>query len=196
VTQRALSYDPAAMRAVRSALLTVLLLCSSGCLVCWGILNPDGSGMLEITFDPPKGATRESLTADFSSAHVAVDSVTLGTDRRAVVRVHFDDITQLSTAPWFAPVSISRTREANDETVRIVLKHTPGKSPDPQADGPRISLTVPGRIIEANKDAEVTDDRVVWRYTMGEFNSGKERELVVRYHASGVSPTARRAGRG
>jgi|SRR5262245_1172199 len=187
---------PPAMRAVRAVPLAVLLLCSSGCLVCWGILNPDGSGMLEITYDPPKGATQESLTADFSSAHVAVESLTLGTDRRAVVRVHFDDVTKLSTAPWFAPVSVSRTREGNDETVRIVLKHAPGKFPDPQADGPRISLTVPGRIIDANKDAEVTDDRVVWRYTMGEFNSGQERELVVRYRASRPSPSERRAGLG
>lgn len=184
------------MRAVRSVALAALLLCSSGCVVCWGILNADGSGMLEITYDPPKGATRESITADFSSAHVTVDSVTLGMDRRAVVRAHFDDITQLSTAAWFRPVSVSRTREGNDETVRIVLKHNPGPPQDPQADGPRISLTVPGRIIDANKHAEVTDDRVVWRYTMGEFSGGKEKELVVRYHASGPSPSERRAGRG
>jgi len=171
---------------VRAALATILAAFLSGCVVCWGILEPNGSGMLEVTYPPPKDATRETVTRDFSSAHVTVDSVTMTDDRNAVVRLHFDDVTKLSTAPWFRPVDISRTRTGNEETLRIVLRHRQGETDNPEADGPRISITLPGRIIEANKDAEVTGNRVVWRYTRGEFSSGKDRELVVRYRAPAV----------
>ena len=156
----------------------------SGCVVCWAILKADGSGMLEVTYEPPQQATEESIAADFSSPHVTVDSVTISPDHKAVVRAHFDDITKLSTAAWFGPVSITRTRERDEESLTIVLRHNPAEPKDPDAEGPRLSITLPGRILAANKDAEVTGNRVVWRYTQGEFSRVQNRELTVRYRIS------------
>jgi hypothetical protein len=156
----------------------------SGCVVCWAILKPDGSGTLELTYGHPPHATEESIRADFSSPHVTVDSVTIRPVNTAVVRAHFDDITKLSTAAWFRPVSITRTRERNEETLSIVLGHDPSEPKDPDADGPQLSITLPGRILAANKDAEVTGNRVVWRYTQGEFGRAQDRQLTVRYRIS------------
>jgi len=176
--------------ALRSLLVTAavvgLSLSLSGCVVVWGILNADGSGMFELTYSPPPDATTESVAAQFNSPHVHVQSVTFNQEHKAVVRASFDDITQISTAPWLGSIAITRTREGSEEVLRIVLNHAKRQTPEEEKDrdGPRISITLPGRIVEANKQAEITSNRVVWRYTRQEFDSESPRELVVRYAIS------------
>lgn len=166
-----------------AALIAALSAWTSGCVVFWGILNADGSGMFELTYGPPPGSTPETVAASFRSPHVTVESATITPDWQAVVRAKFDDITQLSSAPWFGPVTITRTRDGREERLRIVLHHSRSDADDQGREGPRISITLPGKIVEANKNAEMTGNRVVWRYTLAEFNRESPRELTVRYMA-------------
>ncbi len=166
-----------------AAVLAALSAWTCGCVVCWGILNADGSGMFEINYGPPPGATPESVKAQFQSPHVKVESAAITPEGRAVVRATFDDITQISSAPMLGAVSIARARIGREERLSIVLHHSRADADDTGREGPRISITLPGKIIEANKNAEITGNRVVWRYTLNEFNRESPRELTVRYAA-------------
>lgn len=189
MTGRAVSrHEPRAI--VRAAMLAALSAWLSGCLVGWGVLQPDGSGMLELTYTAGEQATEESEAMLFRSPHLTIQSLTIGQGRRAVVRLAFDDVTTLSTAAWFRGATITRSREGREERLHVVIDHERWDVAEEGRPGPRISITLPGRIVEANEPAEVTRNRVVWSYTLAEFLAQTRIPLHVRYVADDAPPFA------
>lgn len=173
---------------VRAAALAALSAWLSGCLVAWGVLEPDGSGMLELTYTAGEQATEESEAMLFRSPHLTIQSLTIGQGRRTVVRLAFDDVTALPTGAWFRGATITRTRDGREEHLHVAVDHERWDVAEEGRPGPRISMTLPGRIVEANEPAEVTRNRVVWSYTLAEFLAKTRIPLDVRYVADDAPP--------
>jgi len=171
-------------RSLRAALVAVSL-GLAGCFEVDATLDRNGSGTLQMTYVPMPHATIDSDKAKFSSPHVTVQSIT-PSEKGTVLKAAFDDVTRLSTAEGFRPVTVRRERVGNGERLRILIQNP---KPVPSSEtGPvsRFAITLPGRVQFANRDAEVRDNRVVWRVPLEQFVSHRFTKLSVRYAAAGA----------
>ena len=162
-------------------------LCLAGCFTADITVGPDGGGTIEYMYLFLPTADIEKEKARFTSPHVTLVSYTpKPSDHTAVVVAKFDDVTKLNTAEGFKYADLSRSRDGDTERMRIVLRNP---NPDPSArdehkDGPRIALTLPGKVIEANRNAEVAGDRVTWRIPVIDFQRTSSLELTVSWTAA------------
>jgi hypothetical protein len=174
--------------------LMVMAVCLAGCFTVEGTLEADGSAKLQLTYVPPRNATLSSEPGRLGSEHVKVDSVRAEPNKGAVAQLRVDDVTKLSTAQAFSSVTVTRTREDGEERLRAVLRNPlERKERDnldkwarehPEAAGPRIALTLPGPVRDANRGATVMDRRVEWRISLVEYVKEDVIELEARYTVS------------
>jgi hypothetical protein len=162
-----------------------LVLCLTGCFTADATLNADGSGTIDLEYIPgQEHATIESETARFTSPHVTVREL-VPREVGAFLRASFDDVTKLSTAEGFSTVSVRRDRKRGEERLRIVIRNlTPKELTEEKHAGPRVSITLPGRVRAANDGAEIEDRRVTWRVPLLEYARRPLLVLSVRYAAS------------
>jgi hypothetical protein len=158
-----------------------LLLAFTGCFTADAKLEADGSGTIDLEYLPAQHATIESETARFSSPHVTVRELV----PRAVgafLRATFDDVTKLSSAEGFSLVTVTRDRKHGEERLRIALRNpTPKEVTEEKHAGPHISVTLPGRVLAANHDAEMSGPRVSWRIPLRQYAARPLIVLSVRY---------------
>jgi len=172
-----------------SALLILSSGCLSGCFTVDATLDPDGAGTIELTYPLLPNAKVEKEKERFSSPHVTLVSYVAKADHTAVVSVKFDDVTKLSTAEGFKQVGVTRSRDGDTERLRILVIN-PNVNPvakDEGKDGPRITLRLPGKVLEANRKAEVAGDRVTWRMPLVEYLRTSALELTVSWAAAAPS---------
>ena len=154
---------------------------ASGCFTADGTLRADGSGTVELTYVPLKHATIDSETARFTSPHVRVLSVE-PQPGGARVRAEFDDVTRLPTAEGFRVLAVARGRRGAREALKIVIRNP---APQPFTDRgepwPRVSLTLPGRVVAATPQAEIANDRVAWRLPIAAYLSRPRTAVSVRW---------------
>ena len=179
------------MRSIRSPrrpFVIGLLFCAlSGCYTLDASLDRDGSGSLTLDYIPPLHATIDSETARYSSPHITVQSVS---PRRggATLKATFDDVTQLSGAEAFKDLTVVRDRKRGQERLRIRMRNpAPKQIRENAADDPRVTLTLPGRVLQANASARIEGNRVSWRLPLNEWARSPVTELKVRYR---VAPPA------
>jgi hypothetical protein len=159
------------MARLRLAALAVLGSLLAGCFTVEGLLRADGSGTVDLTYVPGKHATIDSETARFTSAHVKVQSVE-PVPGGARVRAEFDDVTKLSTAAGFRVVTVVRRRRGGREALKLVVRNPqPKRFEDHGEPWPRISLTLPGRVVAATSAAEIAGDRVTWKIPIAAYVS-------------------------
>lgn len=165
--------------------LGTLLVTASGCFTLDLTLKADGSGSLEYGYPSPgKASTEASEKARFSSTDFTAESVTLAPGKAATVKGTFKDVAKVGNSPVFKGNSASRVRDGNTETLTLVLNN-PDSHPDP-APGmidPKITLHLPGKVLEARPSATatITDQQVVWAMPIKDFYTNKKLELVVKY---------------
>jgi hypothetical protein len=177
----------------RTALLALAVMLCAGCVTVDGTLQADGSGTLEVTYRIPPNTTEAAERARFTSPHVTVKSVVMQPDR-ATVKVAFDDATKLATADVFKTLDVTRTRTGDEEELRVIITN---RNPVPQVrdegrEGPRITLELPGPVKEANRKAEVSGNRVVWRIPFVDYVRNPTTDLLVRYALASASTTTLR----
>lgn len=167
--------------ALRSGALPWLAVVLAGCFTVDATLRPDGSGTIELGYVPGQQATVDSETARFTSPHVKVVSVTPRTPG-AQVKATFDDVTKLSTAEGFAMVTVRRREKKGRERLTIVI-HNPRHQPfkDEGQTPPRVALTLPGRVLAANRDGLISGNRVVWTLPLKEYVEQPSMTIWVRY---------------
>src|SRR5262245_58567264 len=178
------------MRSTRVLLLACLAL--SGCLTFDGVLKPDGSGTVDMTYTLPQGTDEAKEKASHSSDHVTLESFTMSDDKKsATAKLKVDDVTKLSTAEAFKDVVVKRTNEGSDEILSITINNPkPLNIADKSKPGPKINLTLPGAVREANRDGKVSDNKVSWSFTLADFAKEKSLELTVRYAAAEAKDAA------
>jgi hypothetical protein len=100
----------------------------------------------------------------------------------AVAKLSFDDPAKLSTVDLFRHVGITRQREGEDERLTITMKNPLAKQlKDEGKPGPEIRLVLPGKVLEANRNATIDGNRVAWRFTLPEFFKQSVVDLTARY---------------
>ena len=179
------------LRAVAPCALLVGL---AGCFTVDGSLARDGSGRLTLTYFPGRHATRSGETRRFSSPHVTLESLEGSGQAEAVARVRFDDAARLSSAEAFHGVTVTRERAGDSEVLRIAIANDLDPEAkanvaryareNPTAPGPHVTLTLPGRVLAANRGAAVDGSRVAWRLPLDEYVAAPTIELEVRYAVS------------
>jgi len=174
----------------RTALTIVFVALVHGCVTVDGTLEANGSGKFTMTYRCPRNTTEATERGHWTSAHVHVELLQVQTDR-ATVSATFDDVTKLSSADGFSAVTVTRSRDGDDEQLRFVIKNA-NASPDVRDEGrtgPRIALTLPGAVAEANRKGEISGNRVVWQLSFVEYMRSPQTELTVRYRAAATSTT-------
>ena len=162
-------------------LLVPLLACLAGCFTVDGTLKPDGSGTLELTYQVPANATEAGERQRFVSPHVTLDSLTIK-GGSAVAKLHVDDVSRLQTAEMFHTVTVSRAHQDDDMRLTITIKNpNPREIKDEGKPGPKIIIRLPGKVREANHQAQVADDRVTWSFSLAEYMKSPSVDLTVRY---------------
>jgi len=157
----------------------------AGCFTADATLEPDGAGTIELTYPLMPNAQIEKEKARFSSPHVTLVSYTPKPDHTATVSVKFDDATKLSTADGFKQVDVTRSREGDAERLRLLVRN-PNVNPvakDEGKDGPRVTLRLPGKVLEANRKGELAGDRVTWHVPLVEYLRTPALELTVSWVA-------------
>jgi hypothetical protein len=180
----------------RTALLLVALATGlAGCFTVEGTLHADGSGRFHLTYYIQRHATIPDETRRLSSEHVHVDSLQGLGDLRASAEIRFDDVTKLASAETFRRLEVTRTREDDGESLRVVLRNTFDASQrdaiarwareNPDREGPKIALTLPAAVLAANRGAEVDGARVTWRVRLLEYAGADRLKFSVRYFLPG-----------
>jgi hypothetical protein len=174
---------PSGLRGIALGLAAIAV---AGCFTVDASLNADGSGRMELHYIPGEHATVDSETARFTSPHVTVHSLK-PEEVGAVLDATFDDVTKLSTAEGFRLVTVRRKRKPGQEQLRIVIRNPkPKPFKDDGKHRPHITLTLPGRVLGANRDARVAGNRVVWDLPLGDFVERPSVALGVAYAAAGA----------
>ena len=103
-------------------------------------------------------------------------------DMTATVELAVDDVTKLSTASAFERITIARAPQDATEKVTVTIDNV--KSVDIKEDkpGPTFDVQFPGKVVEANRDATVTGNRVKWAFpSLREYAKQRSIDLVARY---------------
>jgi hypothetical protein len=102
----------------------------------------------------------------------------------ARIRAEFDDVTKLSSAEGFRLVTVVRRSHGGREALKVVIRNPePKPFQDKGEPWPRIALTLPGRVLGATPDAEITGDRVVWKIPIAAWVSRPRTAVSVRWSA-------------
>jgi hypothetical protein len=165
-------------------LAVALLVALSGCFTADATLEANGSGTMDLEYIPAPNATLDSERARFTSPHVTVRDL-VPRQVGAFLQVSFDDVTKLSTAAGFEILTVRRDRKHGEERLRLMIRNqTPKELPDDARPGPRITVTLPGRVLAANQDSEASGRRVSWRLPLRDWARRPRVILSVRYAVS------------
>lgn len=159
---------------------------ASGCLTLTSTLRPDGSGTLDMRYRVGEDPTIAAEKPRFVSPHFTIQEFTVDAAKREVHVVGtLDEVTKLSSVPFFKDVAVTRSQEGGDEQMTfVVTKEKPIELPKGQP-GPDVTITLPGAVTAAEPKAnvETTGSTVRWRFPLEEFAREKTTTLTVRWKA-------------
>lgn len=171
------------------ALLACALAPLAGCITVDGSLKADGSGTVEVTYQVSRTSTETLEKRRFASPQVKLESFAMKRDGTAVAKLSFDDPAKMSTLEIFRGVSIKRERDGEEERLTITRTNPDAKEGKDQGQpGPKINLTLPGKVLEANRNAKVDANHVAWSFGLAGFLEEKTIVLTARYLVSPAEP--------
>lgn len=173
-----------------SVALSCLLATLASCITLDGTLRADGSGTLEIVYRVLPTSTERIERRRFTSPDVTLESLKVNDDSTAVARLAFEDPAKLSTLEMLRSLKVVRQREGDEERLTITVTNTTKAIQDEGKPGPRIHLTLPGKVLEANRNATIEATRVTWRFGLAEFINQKTVDLTARYLVSSAARPA------
>jgi hypothetical protein len=178
--------------AIGRVVVSLLLPLLAGCVTIEGRIATDGSGSFIMRYPVSGDATEFLERRRFSSPHVVVDFVKIREDLHAEVHAHFDDVTQLPTAPVFHDLTVTRGTDPDAPSLTFVIHHR-AASVDKKGRGPEITVILPGAARDAKPRADVSGDRVTWRFSLAEYLREPETTVSVRWTPPTAAPAEKRA---
>jgi hypothetical protein len=179
---------PSAGRARRSlggrvATLALLILATwlAGCLTVDGTLRENGTGTLTLSYQAPPGATEASLRELLKAPGITITSLTLREDRQMSATLEVDDPAAISKTALFRNVTVTRTDKDGDQVFVIKVVNQPRTLRNKALPGPKIGITLPGTIVEANEQGVVDGTHVRWSFTAADWLARATWELTARY---------------
>lgn len=161
----------------------------TGCFTLEARLTPDGTADAWLTYFPPRHATRQSERDRFSSPHIRVGTF-VNVQHFVRVDLAVDDVTAMASAAGFHGVAVRRTRADGSERLDIMLPGPDAKQrvpidgalkSNPGAKGPRLTLTLPGRVLETSPGVHVRDNRIKWQTSLAAYRDATTIPVWVRY---------------
>jgi hypothetical protein len=134
----------------------------------------------------------------FTKSKAKLESFKLASDETATAKLTFDDPAKLTTVDVLRLAALERRREGDVEHLTIRINNPePHDFDDKGKAGPRVHLTLPGTVVEANHNATVDGKTVAWRFGLAEFLHDRVVELTASYRmpAPPAAAPAKDAGR-
>lgn len=179
------------VRRVRAALQVAVLAGSLvGCLTADGTLERDGTGTLALSYQALPGSTESSQRGILTAPGVTVESLSMSADRTVSATLKVTDLAGIGKTTLLKDTTVTRKQEGDDEVLTITC-HTPVRTvEDKTVPGPKVKITVPGKLVEANEKATLDGSTVTWSFSLADWWSRPTRELVARYRPTpgGAAP--------
>jgi hypothetical protein len=154
-----------------------------GCITVDGTLEADGSANVSLTYAVPPGTTEVSQRYVLTAPGVTIQSLTVAPDHTVSARLHLDDPSALGNTNLFKDVKISRRTEGKDGVLAIEVTTIDKPVDNKKLPGPKINITLPGKVLEASEHAVVDGTHVHWEFTLADFLARKTWNLTTRYEA-------------
>jgi hypothetical protein len=178
-------------RLPRHLVLACALATLSACVTVEGTLKADGSGTLEIVYPVMPTTTERLEKRRLTSPQITLDSLSIKEDGMATAKLSFDDPAKLTTADMFRTVKIDRHREGGEERLTITLTNAFNKEVKEEGKpGPKFTFHLPGKVLEANRNATIDGSTVSWHFTLAEFVNQKTVDLMMRYQVPSTGDAA------
>jgi hypothetical protein len=175
---------PAALRALSALALAVLATCIGGCLTADGTLQRDGTGTLALSFQAPEGANEAAMRALVTAPGVTVESFTQAADRTVSAKLKVADVAAISKIPLLKNVTVTDAAEGDARVLTIKTANPDKTEKDKTLPGPKIRLTLPGKVLEASAPGKTDGNKVEWSFTLAEWLEQKTQTLRARYQAA------------
>jgi hypothetical protein len=172
---------PAPLRALA---LAVLATCIGGCLTADGTLERDGTGTLALSFQVPEGSNEASVRGLLTAPGVTVESLTLAADRAVSAKLKVADVAAISKMLLLKNVTVTDAAEGDARVLTIKATNPDRAEKDKTLPGPKVRLTLPGKVLEASAPGKTDGNKVEWSFTLAEWFEQKTQTLRARYHAA------------
>ncbi len=155
---------------------------ASGCLTAEGTLEGSGTGTLSLSYKGPPGVTEASQRVLLEAPGVTVESVSVSADRIVSAKLKVTDLAGIGKTKLLKDAAVTKTAEGGDEVLTITYTNPPAREvADKSLPGPKLTLTLPGPVVEANEKAVVAGNRVTWSFTLADWVVKPKWVLTVRY---------------
>lgn len=175
--------------ALRLIAFAAIAVCGIGCLTADGVLDADGGGTLSVVYPVPAATTEVSQRYLLQAPGVTVESLTISPDHTASAKLRMADVSALGKTVMFKDVKVTRSTEGSNGVLTVEIT-TIDKPIDKDVPGPKIGITLPGKVLEASESGVVAGTHVQWNFPLSQFLARKTWTLKARYEApSGASTT-------
>jgi hypothetical protein len=175
---------PAPLRALSALALAVLATCLGGCLTADGTLEKDGTGTLALSFQAPEGFNEEGVRGLLTAPGVTVASLAVAADRAVSAKLKVADVAAISKMPLLKNVTVTDVAEGDARVLTIKTTNPDKTEQDKTKPGPKIRLTLPGKVLEASAPGKTDGNKVEWSFTLAEWLEQKTQTLRARYQAA------------
>jgi hypothetical protein len=173
-----------------ASILAVLFSWIAGCITIDGTLRADGSGTMSLSYVAPPGSSETSQRDLLKATGITIKSLTLGDDRKVSAILDVDNLAAISKTALFRNVTVSTSAEGNDQVLTIKVAGQPKTLKDKTIPGPKIGITLPGALVEANENATVSGSHVEWSFPLADWISRPAWELKARYRPTKAGDAA------
>jgi len=170
-------------RVLPALALVAAVTCGVGCLTADGTLRADGSADLSLSYAVPAGTTEVSQRYMLQAPGITIESLTVAPDHVVNARLHLADVSALEKTVVFKDVKVSRPTEGKDGVLAIAITTINKVIDDKTLPGPKIGITLPGKVLEASEHGAVDGAHVRWEFTLADFLARKTWNLTARYEA-------------
>jgi hypothetical protein len=169
--------------AFSALVLAVVVAGGVGCLTADGTLEADGSATLSLSYSVPPGTTEVSQRYVLQAPGVTVESLTVAPDHVVSARLKLADASALEKTVFFKNVKVRRSTDGKVSVLSIEITTVEKKIDDKKLPGPKLGITLPGKVLEANEHAVVDGAHVQWNFQLADFLARKTWSLTARYEA-------------
>jgi hypothetical protein len=177
---------------LRAGAVLLLALGVTGCLTAEGTLSRDGTGTLTLSYKAYAGATEATERARLEAPGITIESLTIAPDRTVSAKVAVKDLAAIGKTRLLKDATV-KTVPHGDESVLTITFVNPATRAlgTKNLPGPKVRVTLPGPVVEANENAVVNGSTVAWSFSLADWVARPKWELTARYRnaPSGGAPT-------
>ena len=179
-------------RRVAPLCLAVLVAGLSGCLTAEGTLDRDGTGTLTLAYKVPAGMTEPAVRALLEAPGVTVESISIAADRMVTAKLKITDLAGISKTKLLKDATVVQSAQGDDKTLTITYTNASSRgAADKSLPGPKIKITLPGPVTEANEKGVVEGSTVTWSFaSLADWIGHDKWELVAHYRLPDAAGTA------